>query len=103
MIFTDYSAEQSCTAGRSSFRTGQATFRTGLSEVGGALIGLQKEDPTIAELLKNYGYVTGQFGKNHLVNRLVDTHISRIGGFANMEKHSFVQIRSHRRFGCVGL
>ena len=65
MIFTDYYAEQSCTAGRSSFITGQATFRTGLSKVGvpGARIGLQKEDPTIAELLKNQGYATGQFGK----------------------------------------
>jgi len=68
MIFTDYYAEQSCTAGRSSFLTGQATFRTGLSKVGvpGATVGLQKEDPTIAELLKNHGYATGQFGKNHL-------------------------------------
>ncbi len=68
MIFTDYYAEQSCTAGRSSFITGQATFRTGLSKVGvpGATVGLQKEDPTIAELLKNHGYATGQFGKNHL-------------------------------------
>src|SRR5262245_28120827 len=67
-IFTDYYAEQSCTAGRSSFITGQATFRTGLSKVGvpGATVGLQKEDPTIAELLKNHGYATGQFGKNHL-------------------------------------
>jgi arylsulfatase A-like enzyme len=68
MIFTDYYAEQSCTAGRSSFITGQATFRTGLSKVGapGMLIGLSKDDPTIAELLKNHGYATGQFGKNHL-------------------------------------
>src|SRR5262249_55948513 len=68
MIFTDYYAEQSCTAGRSSFITGQCTFRTGLSKVGvpGSVIGLQKEDPTIAELLKNHGYATGQFGKNHL-------------------------------------
>jgi arylsulfatase len=68
MIFTDYYAEQSCTAGRSSFLTGQCTFRTGLSKVGvpGATVGLQKEDPTIAELLKNHGYATGQFGKNHL-------------------------------------
>ncbi len=68
MIFTDYYAEQSCTAGRSSFITGQCTFRTGLSKVGvpGSRIGLRKEDPTIAELLKNHGYATGQFGKNHL-------------------------------------
>jgi arylsulfatase len=68
MVFTDYYGEQSCTAGRSSFITGQSVFRTGLSKVGlpGADLGLRKEDPTIAELLKNHGYATGQFGKNHL-------------------------------------
>lgn len=71
MIFTDYYAEQSCTAGRSSFITGQCTFRTGLSKVGvpASPVGLQKEDPTIAELLKPLGYATGQFGKNHLGDR----------------------------------
>ncbi|ACK69652.1 sulfatase [Gloeothece citriformis PCC 7424] len=68
MLFTDYYAEQSCTAGRSSFITGQSVFRTGLSKVGlpGADIGLQEEDPTIAEMLKPLGYATAQFGKNHL-------------------------------------
>jgi arylsulfatase A-like enzyme len=68
MIFTDYYGEQSCTAGRSSFITGQSVFRTGLSKVGlpGADLGLRAEDPTIAELLKPHGYATGQFGKNHL-------------------------------------
>src|SRR5262249_35286925 len=68
MIFTDYYAEQSCTAGRSTFITGQVTLRTGMSKVGlpGADLGLQKEDATIAELLKPLGYATGQFGKNHL-------------------------------------
>jgi arylsulfatase len=68
MIFTDYYAEQSCTAGRSAFITGQSVFRTGLSKVGlpGADEGMQPEDPTIAELLKPLGYATGQFGKNHL-------------------------------------
>ena len=68
MMFTDYYAEQSCTAGRSTFITGQSTYRTGLSKVGlpGADVGLQPEDPTIAELLKPHGYATGQFGKNHL-------------------------------------
>ena len=68
VIFTDYYAEQSCTAGRSAFITGQSVFRTGLSKVGlpGADLGLRKEDPTIAELLKGQGYATGQFGKNHL-------------------------------------
>ena len=71
MIFTDYYGEQSCTAGRSSFIMGQSVFRTGLSKVGlpGADLGMQKEDPTIAGLLKNHGYVTGQFGKNHLGDR----------------------------------
>ena len=71
MMFTDYYAEQSCTAGRSSFITGQATLRTGLSKVGlpGATLGLQAEDITIAEALKPLGYATGQFGKNHLGDR----------------------------------
>ena len=71
VIFTDYYGEQSCTAGRSSFITGQSVFRTGLSKVGlpGAKLGLQKEDPTIAEMLKPLGYATGQFGKNHLGDR----------------------------------
>ena len=71
MRFTDSYGEQSCTAGRSSFITGQSVFRTRLSKVGvpGATIGLQAEDPTIAELLKNHGYATGQFGKNHLGDR----------------------------------
>jgi arylsulfatase len=68
MRFTDSYGEQSCTAGRSSFITGQSVFRTGLSKVGvpGADVGLRREDPTIAELLKTLGYATGQFGKNHL-------------------------------------
>ena len=68
MIFTDYYGEQSCTAGRSSFITGQSVFRTGLSKVGlpGADLGMRVEDPTIAVVLKDLGYATGQFGKNHL-------------------------------------
>ena len=71
MIFTDYYAEQSCTAGRSSFITGQHGLRTGLTKVGlpGATARAPKEDPTIAELLKPLGYATGQFGKNHLGDR----------------------------------
>jgi arylsulfatase A-like enzyme len=71
MMFTDYYAEQSCTAGRASFITGQHGLRTGLTKVGlpGATLGLQKEDPTIAEMLKPLGYATGQFGKNHLGDR----------------------------------
>jgi arylsulfatase len=71
MMFTDYYAEQSCTAGRASFITGQSGLRTGMTKVGlpGATLGLQKEDPTIAEMLKPLGYATGQFGKNHLGDR----------------------------------
>ncbi len=81
MIFTDYYAEQSCTAGRSSFLTGQCTFRTGLSKVGvpASPVGLQKEDPTIAELLKPLGYATGQFGKNHLGDR--NEYLPTVHGF----------------------
>jgi arylsulfatase len=64
VFFTDYYAEQSCTAGRSTFITGQSTLRTGLSKVGlpGADIGLQADDVTIASALKDLGYATGQFG-----------------------------------------
>jgi len=71
MRFTDSYGEQSCTAGRAAFITGQSVYRTGLSKVGlpGAEIGLSGEDPTIAELLKDLGYATGQFGKNHLGDR----------------------------------
>ncbi len=69
--FTDSYGEQSCTAGRAAFITGQSVYRTGLSKVGlpGADIGLRAEDPTIAELLKPLGYATGQFGKNHFGDR----------------------------------
>jgi arylsulfatase A-like enzyme len=71
MMFTDYYGEQSCTAGRSSFIMGQSVFRTGLSKVGlpGAKEGMNEKDPTIAGLLKQEGYATGQFGKNHLGDR----------------------------------
>ena len=71
VIFTDYYAEQSCTAGRSSFITGQCGLRTGNTKVGlpGAAQGLQARDVTIAQLLKAQGYATGQFGKNHLGDR----------------------------------
>jgi arylsulfatase len=81
MTFTDYYGEQSCTAGRSSFITGQSVFRTGLSKVGlpGAKEGMQVEDPTIASLLKSLGYATGQFGKNHLGDR--DEHLPTNHGF----------------------
>jgi arylsulfatase A-like enzyme len=81
IIFTDYYAEQSCTAGRSAFITGQSVFRTGLSKVGmpGAKEGLSAQDPTIANLLKAQGYATGQFGKNHLGDR--DEHLPTAHGF----------------------
>jgi arylsulfatase A-like enzyme len=81
MMFTDYYAEQSCTAGRSSFITGQCTLRTGLSKVGmpGAAVGLQPDDATIAELLKPLGYATGQFGKNHLGDR--NDYLPTVHGF----------------------
>jgi arylsulfatase len=71
VAFTDYYGQQSCTAGRAAFITGQNPLRTGMTKVGipGSTLGLQKEDPTIAELLKPLGYVTGQFGKNHLGDR----------------------------------
>ncbi len=81
MIFTDYYGEQSCTAGRSSFIMGQSVFRTGLSKVGlpGAKEGMMVEDPTIAVILKDQGYATGQFGKNHLGDR--DEHLPTNHGF----------------------
>jgi len=70
-IFTDYYGQQSCTAGRAAFITGQSPLRTGLLKVGlpAAKEGLSGKDPTIAQLLKPQGYATGQFGKNHLGDR----------------------------------
>jgi arylsulfatase A-like enzyme len=81
VAFTDYYAQQSCTAGRAAFITGQNPIRTGLTKVGmpGADVGLQAEDPTIAELLKPLGYVTGQFGKNHLGDK--DEFLPTVHGF----------------------
>ena len=81
VMFTDYYAEQSCTAGRSSFITGQCGLRTGNTKVGmpGAAQGLQPRDVTIAQLLKAQGYATGQFGKNHLGDR--NEHLPTVHGF----------------------
>jgi arylsulfatase len=81
VAFTDYYGQQSCTAGRAAFITGQNPIRTGLTKVGmpGADLGLQAEDPTIAELLKPLGYATGQFGKNHLGDR--DQFLPTMHGF----------------------
>ena len=81
MRFTDSYGEQSCTAGRAAFITGQSVYRTGLSKVGfpGAETGMPAEDPTIAELLKPLGYATGQYGKNHFGDR--DEHLPTAHGF----------------------
>ena len=81
MRFTDSYGEQSCTAGRAAFITGQSVYRTGLSKVGipAAPVGLQAEDPTIAELLKPLGYTTGQFGKNHLGD--LNEYLPTVHGF----------------------
>jgi arylsulfatase A-like enzyme len=81
VTFTDFYGQQSCTAGRAAFITGQNPLRTGLTKVGmpGAPIGLQAEDPTIAELLKPLGYATAQFGKNHLGDK--DEFLPTMHGF----------------------
>jgi arylsulfatase A-like enzyme len=81
VAFTDFYGQQSCTAGRAAFICGQSPLRTGLTKVGmpGATVGLQAEDPTIAELLKPLGYATGQFGKNHLGDR--DEFLPTMHGF----------------------
>ena len=80
-IFTDAYGQQSCTAGRAAFITGQSPFRTGLTKVGlpGSDLGLKEEDPTIAGYFKTKGYMTGQFGKNHLGDR--DEHLPTNHGF----------------------
>ena len=80
-MFTDWYGQQSCTAGRAAFITGQSPIRTGLTKVGlpGAPLGLMPEDPTIADVLKPLGYVTGQFGKNHLGDR--DEFLPTVHGF----------------------
>jgi arylsulfatase len=80
-LFTDHYGQQSCTAGRAAFITGQSPFRTGLLKVGlpGAKEGLQKQDPTLADVLKAQGYMTGQFGKNHLGD--LDEHLPTAHGF----------------------
>ena len=81
VAFTDFYAQQSCTAGRACFITGQNPIRTGLTKVGmpGAAVGLSAEDPTIADLLKPLGYTTGQFGKNHLGDK--NEYLPTVHGF----------------------
>jgi len=80
-VFTDWYGQQSCTAGRAAFITGQSPIRTGLTKVGlpGAELGLGPNDPSVADVLKTYGYATGQFGKNHLGDR--DEHLPTAHGF----------------------
>ncbi len=80
-MFTDWYGQQSCTAGRAAFLTGQSPIRTGLTKVGlpGAKEGLTDLDPTVADLLKEHGYVTGQFGKNHVGDR--NEHLPTVHGF----------------------
>ncbi len=80
-IFTDFYGQQSCTAGRAAFITGQSPIRTGLTKVGlpGAQVGLSAEDPTVAQFMKQLGYATGQFGKNHLGDR--NEHLPTVHGF----------------------
>ena len=81
ILFTDSYGQNSCTAGRAAFITGQSPFRTGLLKVGlpGAPEGLSEKDPTLGGLLKDEGYMTGQFGKNHLGDR--DEHLPSNHGF----------------------
>jgi arylsulfatase len=80
-VFTDWYGQQSCTAGRAAFITGQSPIRTGLTKVGlpGAELGLGPADPSVADVLKTYGYATGQFGKNHLGDR--NEHLPTMHGF----------------------
>jgi len=79
--FTDFYGQQSCTAGRAAFITGQSPIRTGLTKVGmpGATLGLSAEDPSVGEFMKHFGYATGQFGKNHLGDR--NEHLPTVHGF----------------------
>ena len=81
MLFTDHYGQPSCTAGRAAFITGQNPVRTGMTTVGipGSTRGIQKEDPTLAEVLKSVGYNTAQFGKNHLGDR--NEHLPTVHGF----------------------
>ena len=80
-VFTDWYGQQSCTAGRAAFITGQSPIRTGLTKVGlpGAELGLGPLDPSVADVMKTLGYATGQFGKNHLGDR--NEHLPTVHGF----------------------
>ena len=116
-MFTDHYAQQSCTAGRAAFILGQNPYRTGLLTIGmpGAKEGISEKDPTLAELLKNHGYMTGQFGKNHLGDR--DEHLPTNHGFdeffgnlyhlnAEEEPETYFYPKNpefHKRFGPRGV
>ena len=80
-VFTDWYGQQSCTAGRAAFITGQSPIRTGLTKVGlpGARLGFGPDDPSVADVMKSFGYATGQFGKNHLGDR--NEHLPTVHGF----------------------
>jgi arylsulfatase A-like enzyme len=100
VAFTGFYAQQSCTAGRAAFITGQNPLHTGLTKVGlpGVNVGLSAEDPTIAELLKPLGYATGQFGKNQFGDQ--DRFLPTLLGFAHLFPCSLLVIpfiRSFRR------
>jgi len=102
MMFTDYYAEQSCTAGRSAFITGQCTLRTGFPRWAfpGAAVGLQARDATLAELLKPLGYATGQFGKNHLGDR--NEYLPTVHGFDEFVGNLYhLMPRRTRRTGSI--
>ena len=94
-MFTCWYAQQSCTAGRAAFITGQSPIRTGLTKVGtpGADIGLRPEDPTVAEVVKNLGYATGRFGKNHLGDK--DEFLPTKHGFDGLVLDTRVRMASH--------
>lgn len=81
LLFTDHYSQPTCTPGRAAFLTGQLPIRTGLTTVGmpGSPIGLDQRDPTLAEVLKSKGYMTGQLGKNHLGDR--NSHLPTVHGF----------------------
>jgi arylsulfatase len=80
-MFIDFYGQQSCTAGRAAFITGQSPIRTGLTKVGtpGATLGIKAEDPTVGEFMKHFGYATGQFGKNHVGDR--NESLPTVNGF----------------------
>ena len=86
-LFTDHYAQPSCTAGRAAFITGQYPIRSGMTTVGqpGDSLGLQKESPSLAEVLKAEGYRTGHFGKNHLGDR--NEHLPTVHGFDELIRH----------------